>query len=79
MTHRAGGKKPEETVRTPGGNKESRRPDITMEREDGSVYRENVGRTNKDGTPVKRERDAQQDIEEATGQCGFSSYCPKEK
>jgi RHS repeat-associated protein len=79
MTHRAGGPKPEEKVRTPGGRKESRRPDITMEREDGSMYRENVGRANKHGTPVKRERDAMQDIEEATGQCGFSSYCPKEK
>jgi RHS repeat-associated protein len=71
-----GGEKPEETVRTPGGNKESRRPDITTTDPDGNPYRENVGRTNKDGTPVSRERKAQEDIKNATGQCAFSSYTP---
>jgi RHS repeat-associated protein len=71
-----GGEKPEETVRTPGGNKESRRPDITTTDPNGNPYRENVGRRNQDGTPVSRERKAQEDIKNATGQCGFSSYTP---
>ena len=73
--HVAGGDKPEERVDTPGGEKGSRRPDITMENPDGSKYRENVGRQNKDGSPVARERRAREDIERATGQCNFSPYC----
>jgi RHS repeat-associated protein len=74
MTHVGGGDKPEETVRTPGGEKGSRSPDITMERPDGSRYRENVGRTNQNGEPAARERRAKADIEKATGQCAFTSY-----
>ena len=73
-THEAGGDKPEETVDTPGGNKQSRRPDITTRDPDGNPYRENIGRQNKDGTPVSRERKAQQDIQDATGQCAFTAY-----
>ena len=80
MRHVAGGSKPEETVRTPGGEKGSRRPDLTMEDPtDGSRYRENVGRAKQDGQPVARERRAQDDIQKATGQCGFSSYTPCKK
>ncbi len=75
--HVAGGDKPEETVQTPGGTKESRRPDITMENPDGTRYRENVGRARQDGQPVSREQKAQDDIRGATGQCAFSSYCKK--
>lgn len=73
-THVAGGSKKEETVDTPGGNKESRRPDITTIGPDGKPYRENVGRQNQDGTPVSRERKAQEDIQKATGQCAFTAY-----
>jgi hypothetical protein len=71
-THVAGGDKPEETVDTSGGNKESRRRDITTRDPNGKPYRENVGRQNKDGTPVSRERKAQEDIQNATGQCAFT-------
>jgi uncharacterized protein RhaS with RHS repeats len=73
-SHVAGGDKPEETVDTSGGNKESRRPDITTRDPKGKPYRENVGRQNKDGTPVSRERKAQEDIQNATGQCAFTPY-----
>ncbi|MDB6014609.1 MAG: type secretion protein Rhs [Gammaproteobacteria bacterium] len=73
-THVAGGDKKEKTVRTPGGNKESRRPDITTIGPDGKPYRENVGRQNQDGTPVSRERKALEDIQDATGQCAFTPY-----
>ena len=72
----AGGDKKEETVDTPGGNKESRRPDITTIDPDGNTYRENVGRQNQDGSPVSRERNALDDIRGATGQCAFSAYTP---
>ncbi len=73
-THIAGGDRTEETVRTPGGDRESRRPDITTVDPNGKPYRENVGRQNQNGTPVSRERKAQQDIEKATGQCAFTAY-----
>jgi len=77
-THVAGGDKPEETVDTPGGNKESRRPDITTGDPNGKPYRENVGRQNQDGTAVSRERRALEDIRNATGQCAFTPYnCKK--
>jgi hypothetical protein len=66
--HVAGGSKTEEVIRIPpGGNKTARRPDITMENPDGSIYRENVGKTKADGTPVKREVEALDDIAQATG------------
>jgi len=73
----AGGDKPEETIRTPGGNKSSRSPDITMETPDGTIHRENVGRSTKSGDPVARERKALDDIEKATGK--RSSYTPYDR
>ena len=73
-THEAGGGKKEETVDTPGGTKESRRPDITTTDPNGKPYRENVGRENQNGTPVSRERKALDDIRNATGQCAFTPY-----
>ncbi len=54
MTHENGGSKTEETVSTDGGVKSSRRPDITMREGDGTLYRENVGRTYANGDPIKR-------------------------
>ena len=72
--HIGGGDRTEETVRTPGGDREARRPDITMRRPDGTTHRENVGVQNRDGRPVSRERRAQEDIRNATGQCQFTPY-----
>jgi len=81
MTHRGGGvANTEEVVRTPGGKKTSRRPDITMERPDGTLYRENVGRTRASGEPVTREVDALDDLERQLGERpGFTPYEPKPK
>ncbi len=76
--HEGGGEKKEEVIRTPGGKKSSRRPDITMKSpETGEEYRENVGRTTSSGEPVSREREALDDIEGAKGvRPGFTPYHP---
>ena len=73
--HLGGGSKTEEVIPTPGGCKSCRRPDITTRAPDGSVYRENVGRATSSGQPVRREVEALNDIEHATGQRpAFTSY-----
>ena len=42
--------------------------DITFEnKETGQIYHENVGQTKADGTAVKREVHAADDVEDATG------------
>lgn len=74
-----GGIKPEETIQTPGGDKTRRSPDITATDPNGKPYRENIGRENKNGTPVSRERKALKDIIDATGQCAFTAYTPCKK
>lgn len=73
--HISGGSLTEEYIRTPGGIKGARRPDITMRAPDGSIYRENVGRSTASGEPVAREVAALNDIEAATGsRPGYTSY-----
>jgi hypothetical protein len=73
--HTHGGKLKEEFIRTPGGTKGSRRPDITTRAPDGSTYRENVGRSTSSGDPVSRERQALDDIGKAKGaRPGFTAY-----
>jgi hypothetical protein len=53
----------ERTRQTPGGNKESRRPDITYRTPDGQERGTNIGRTRADGiTPVTREQRALDDL-----------------
>ncbi len=59
-----GGVEPEVVVKTPGGIKESRRPDIIIRYADGSLHGINVGRTMADGSPVPREVDARRDLNE---------------
>jgi RHS repeat-associated protein len=62
----AGGKrpnKPEAVIATPGGKKESRRPDILYEKPSGEKRAVQVGKRKADGTPVKREVEAQADLE----------------
>jgi len=46
----------------------ARRPDITFQLPDGSVYRENVGRTNAKGLPVNREILELMDLARQTGE-----------
>ncbi len=66
---------PEEVIQTPGGCKSCRRPDITTRAPDGTIYRENVGRSTGGGNPIARERRALDDIEAATGQRpGYTPY-----
>jgi hypothetical protein len=60
-----GGKFKERAVIIPEGKK--RFPDISAKDPAGKIYYENIGRTTKTGQPVKREREALQDIERATG------------
>lgn len=73
--HLAGGKRKEELIPTPGGCKSCPRPDITTRSPDGTIYRENVGRSTRNGDPVARERRALDDIGNATGQRpGYTSY-----
>ena len=74
-THLGGGNLKEELIRTPGGCKTCRRPDITTRAPDGSIYRENVGRSTQSGNPIARERRALDDIEAATGtRPGYTPY-----
>jgi RHS repeat-associated protein len=63
----AGGPLKEEVVDIESGHKTARRPDITTIAPDGTIHRENVGRTNASGEPVRREREALDDLEQETG------------
>ena len=59
-TIKEGGNKMPERLHETGGSK-SRRPDIVLEKGDKTrVY--NVGKTKKDGTPIKREQEALDDL-----------------
>jgi len=69
-----GGKYPERVIQTPGGVKNSRRPDILVERPDGSLYGINVGKTTAKGAPIKREVQALYDLEDAGIPMYYVSY-----
>jgi hypothetical protein len=59
-----GGRLPEREFATPGGFKGSRRPDVLVQKPDGSMYGINVGKqTMRSGAPIKREAEALQDLE----------------
>jgi hypothetical protein len=71
----AGGRiRPEVLIPTPGGYKEGRRPDVLVQRPDGTRYGINVGRVNKKGVPVRREREAIEDLEAAGLEMHFVPY-----
>jgi hypothetical protein len=60
----AGGQRlPERLIKTPGGIKSGRRPDILVERPDGSIYGINVGKTTSYVAPIKRQAQAINDLE----------------
>jgi hypothetical protein len=69
-----GGRKAERLIPTPGGDKSGRRPDILYKTPEGEVRAVNVGRTNADGTPVKREVQAMKDLEGAGVKTEFKAY-----
>jgi len=66
----------EKEVMTPGGHKEVRYLDVAAVTKDGHVIEGiQVGRTNKDGTPVSRERKAMNDIRVTMGD-GYIVFNP---
>ena len=66
--------KPEKLLPTPGGFKDGRRPDILVQRPDGSRYGINVGKQNASGAPITREARAIQDLEGAGIPMHFVPY-----
>ncbi len=65
---------PEKAIPTSGGFKNSRRPDILVEKPDGSIYGINVGKTTSTGAPITREVQAIYDLEDAGIQMYFVPY-----
>jgi hypothetical protein len=61
-TIESGGGGTEEVIKTRGGQKQSRRPDIVYRTPSGERRGVNVGKTMKDGRPVPRERSALDDL-----------------
>lgn len=60
-----GARAPEAVIQTPGGVKGSRRPDVLVERPDGTQYGINVGlQSPRSGAPVTREVHAINDLEQ---------------
>jgi hypothetical protein len=73
----AGGQRlglPEAVIKTENGFKGSRRPDILVERANGSRYGINVGKQAATGAPIKREAQAIQDLEGAGLEMHFVPY-----
>ncbi|SHH48966.1 intein C-terminal splicing region/RHS repeat-associated core domain-containing protein [Clostridium collagenovorans DSM 3089] len=71
----AGGQRlPERGFKTPNGKKSSRRPDILVEKPDGSIYGINLGKTTKSGVPIKREVEALYDLEDIGIDMHFVPY-----
>ncbi len=58
----AGGGGKEQLLKTEGGHRSGRRPDILYRTPAGDLRGRNVGRTNADGSPVKREVEALEDL-----------------
>jgi hypothetical protein len=70
-----GGSLPEREFATPGGSKGSRRPDVLVQRPDGSIYGINVGKqAMRSGAPIKREAEALKDLEEIGIPMHFAAY-----
>ena len=69
-----GGRLPEQLVRTPGGNKSGRRPDVLYQDCKGNLCGVNVGKTKADGSPIKREQQALDDLNGAGLPTRFERY-----
>jgi RHS repeat-associated protein len=61
---RGGGEEKEQLIKTEGGHKTGRRPDILYRTPQGELRGRNVGRTYANGQPVKREVEALEDLNE---------------
>lgn len=69
-----GGRLPETLTKTPGGNKTGRRPDVLYRDPNGCVRGCNVGKTKADGSPIKREQEALDDLNNAGVPTTFERY-----
>ena len=65
---------PEAIIQTPNGLKKTRRPDILVQRPDGTLYGINVGKTTAKGAPIKREAEALYDLEDHNLPMYFVGY-----
>ena len=65
--HEAGGSLREKNITVPGGSKPSRSPDLIFRKPNGEKRLVNVGRITKGSKPVKRERDALDDLRKIKG------------
>jgi len=75
--HKGGGSKKEVIIDTGLGKdpkKPYRRMDATFNDKDGKEYHINVGLENQDGTPIKRERDAIEDVKGVGKDIKFEPY-----
>lgn len=61
-------------IPTPNGIKPSRRPDILVEKLNGTHYGINVGKTTAIGAPIKREMEAIYDLENIGLKMLFVAY-----
>ncbi len=73
-----GGRKKETTVETPGGHKESRRPDIIYRTKEGELKYGNVGKETPSGEKPKREKEALEDLRGTGVPTDYRTYDPKE-
>ncbi len=69
-----GGRRAETLIRTPGGHKSGRRPDILYKDCNGNLCGVNVGKTKADGSPIKREQQALDDLNGAGLPTRFERY-----
>ncbi|MGE7951575.1 RHS repeat domain-containing protein [Lysinibacillus xylanilyticus] len=69
----SGGRGKERLIKTPNGKKTGRRPDIEWIDADGNQNWGNVGKTKKDGSPIKREQEALDDLNKVRQSHGVNS------
>lgn len=64
----------ERLIPTPGGHKSGRRPDVLYKDCNGNICGINVGKTKADGSPIKREQEALDDLNGAGVPTTFQRY-----
>lgn len=69
-----GGRRAERLIQTPGGHKSGRRPDVLYQDCNGNLCGVNVGKTRADGSLIKREQQALDDLNGAGLPTRFERY-----
>jgi hypothetical protein len=64
----------ERRVDTKGGKKDYRYPEIESTDRSGKKHYHNIGKTNKNGAPPKRERDALDDLQKTGNNTTYTPY-----